>query len=160
MHPLTAILTDFQPTAVLEIGRDRHGVAWAANPDLAEARVIDLPDRAPFVAHPESLTSELAQLDVPLQLVIDHSAATPATAVPLIEVLLGWLEPAGRYVVDGMLPSAPLLQLMLTTVRSPEVVEQVDLAPRMTVLTRGPGVVGTDPRRLADLTSDPFGTIA
>jgi hypothetical protein len=157
MPPLSSIIAEYQPQGVLEVGRDRHGVSWAAIPDLVEARVVDIPDREPWVAYPEALASELAGLDVPLQLVIDHAFAGPATASSFIEVLLGRLSPGGRYVVDGVLPADALLQLMLTTVRSPDVVEQVDLLPRTTVLTRGSRVEWSEPIRLDELTTDPFG---
>jgi hypothetical protein len=159
MDPLADILTDFEPLRVLELGRDRRGRAWSQSPALVEASVVDRADRQHGARQSEKLGSELEQLDSPLDLVIDHATDDAEVTMGFIEVVFGRLAPDGRYVVDGSLPSEVVIELMLATVVSPDVIASVTLTSSRLVLQRGPRVPSTDRLRLSDLYSDPLGII-
>ena len=159
MQPLADILSDFEPQRILELGRDRRGRAWSQSPAFVEASVVDRSDRERWARQPEQLLPELEQLDSPLDLVIDHATDDAEATVGFIEVFFGRLAPGGRYVVDGSLPSEVVLELMLATVVSPDVIDSVAVTSSRFVLHRGLREPSPDRLRLAELYSDPLGII-
>jgi hypothetical protein len=159
MEAFAAILTDLDPQHVLELGRDHAGEVWSAVPPLADSQVVHLDERARWADEPAALASELASRDVAFDLVIDHATDVVASTVGVFEVGLGWVAPAGLYVIDAMLPRPVVLELMFASVASPEVIESVALTAAGVVVRRGVADPVFDRLRLTDLTSDPFGIV-
>jgi hypothetical protein len=117
-------------------------------------------ERERWAEAPERLGTELTSLEVPLDLVVDHTTDDAAMTVGVFEVVFGRLPPGGVYVIDGVLPSAVVLELMFASVVSPDVVDSVTLTPGALMMARGPRDASAERLRMGELTSDPFGLIA
>jgi hypothetical protein len=108
---------------------------------------------------PDALGGETARLAAPLDLVIDHAGAESQAIGPFVEVLCGRIEPDGLYVVDGSVPVDTVLRLMLSTVRTSDLVRRVELGPGFLTLRRGSRPASTDRWNLIAAVSDPFGVL-
>jgi hypothetical protein len=158
MQKLSPILADRRPRGVLELGRDRVDGPWSATPDLVDARIVEAPDGDATAA-----LERVAQLDaerVPLDLVIDHCADEADTVTRAFEMLFGRMHPSGLYVMEGSLSFDTVMELMLATVTSPELVDRVEMTSGCLVLERGSRPPSPEPVSLRDITSDPFSVIA
>ena len=157
MEPFDLIHSaDFAPRVVLELS---DGPLPSA-PAYPDAETVRLDDREGWGSRPDSLGEELDRLLSPIDLVLDHAADGPGlTVATIFEVVFARRAPGAPYVIDGVLPSSVILELMFGSVVSPDLIDTVSTTVRSTVVRRGPRDPSTDRVALREVSSDPFGII-
>jgi hypothetical protein len=152
MQPPASLLEGLSASCAVELGVPPGDEPWTSHlSSLAKAVVVG-PDGE------DAADDEIAALDGPVDLVIDHPGTDPHLARAHFARWFAALAPGGAYVIDGLADHRFVLEVALATILH-EVVDRMCTDGSVVVVWRTAEPFEADRFVLTESYTDPFGLV-